>query len=233
MATGRKSSVPKNICSRWWERHLVVVSVSILGSYLFLESRAEWSEMHRWNRATGDMSLVLIALAMATGPLARLWPQFNFMIPWRREGGIYAIILAAVHGVIVLIGWVKWDLFRLVGYEIHPGTGQYVMSQHGFALANILGLVALLYGIILAGSSNNLSVRIFGAPVWKFVQQGAYVLWMLTILHTAYFLYLHFLHFHRPLPDPNWAQLPFVVLVLLIVVLQMAAFTKTWHVHRK
>lgn len=233
VGTARVISAVSSISTKWWARHLVVISLSVLGTYLFLESRVQWSDMHRWNRAIGDVSLVLVAAVMAIGPLARLWPQCNLLIPWRREGGIYAVILAAIHGVIILMGWVELDFLRLFGYEIHPATGQYVMTQHGFALANILGLVALVYGAALAASSNDLSVRLFGPPVWKFIQQGSYVLWMLVLLHTAYFIYLHFLHFHRPLPEPNWVQWPFALLVLFIAALQLSAFVKTWRMRRR
>ena len=70
----------------WKTRHLVVLLSAGLGVYLFMESRAEWIEMHRWNRAVGDMSLVLVALSMAIGPLARLSAVFRTAIPWRRRG---------------------------------------------------------------------------------------------------------------------------------------------------
>ncbi len=115
---------------------------------------------------------------------------------------------------------------------MHPVTGLYVMLQHGFGLANAIGIVALLYGIVLALASNDWSQRILGGSVWKFLQQGAYVLWMLIIIHTAYFLYLHFQDFHRKVPDPNWAQLPFAGLVGLVTLLQLVAFLKTWRTRR-
>ena len=227
------SPISRRMGARWWVRHLVVFVAALIGVYLFQESRAEWSAMHRWNRAFGDMSLVLVCLAVAAGPLTRLWPRCVFLIPWRRECGIYGVLLSLVHTIIILDEWIAWDLLRLVGFEIHPATGQYVMVQQGFALANILGLVALAYAVVLAASSNDASVRLFGGAVWKFLQQGAYVLWMLILLHTAYFLYIHFLHFHRPLPEPNWAQWPFAWLVLTVAALQTAAFVKTWRIRRK
>lgn len=216
----------------WKTRHLVVLLIAGLGTFAFLESRAQWSEMHRWNRAVGDMSLVLIALSLALGPLARLWKAFQTMIPWRRELGIYGVLLAVAHTVVILAGWVEWDLIRLFGYQIHPQTGDYVMTLHGFGLANVIGIVALVYGIILALSSNNWSQQLLSGSTWKFLQQAAYVLWMLIIIHTGYFLYLHFVHFHRKMPDPNWAQVPFAVLVALIALLQLAAFLKTWRMKR-
>ena len=217
----------------WKIRHLWVAIFAVLGSYAFLESRAEWSELHRWNRAVGDMSLVMVALAMVVGPVSRLWKSFRMILPWRRELGIYAVLLAIIHVAIILVAWVEWDLVKLFGYEIHPVTGKYVMLQHGFGLANAIGIVALFYAIALALTSNDWSQKRLGGVSWKFLQQGAYVYWMLIAVHTAYFLYLHFQDFHRQVPDPNWAQLPFAILVLLVISLQFAAFLKTWRLKNK
>ena len=133
-----------------------------------------------------------------------------------------------VHTVIILAGWVEWDLIRIFGYELHPLTGKYVMFQHGFALANIIGIIGVVYGIVLAVASNDWSQRLLSGSVWKFLQQSAYVMWMLIVVHTAYFMYLHFQDFHRKVPDPNWAQLPFAGLVAFVTLLQLAAFLKTW-----
>lgn len=216
----------------WKIRHLLVVLLSALGTYAFLESRAEWSEMHRWNRAAGDMSLVMVALAMGIGPIARLWKNFRKFLPWRRELGIYGVLLAIIHVAIILVGWIEWDLVKLFGYEIHPVTGKYVMLQHGFGLSNAIGIVALVYAITLALTSNDWSQKKLGSFIWKFLQQGAYVYWALITVHTAYFLYLHFQDFHRRVPDPNWAQLPFAILVLLVVSLQISAFVKTWRLKK-
>lgn len=212
----------------WKTRHVVVLLVVGLGSYALMESHSQWSEMHRWNRAFGDTGLILIAFSMAIGPVARIWRATRKLLPWRRELGVYGVVLAIVHTIIILAGWVEWDLIRLFGYEIHPQTGLYVMLQHGFGLANVIGIIALIYGTVLASVSNDWSQRLFGGSVWKFVQQGAYVFWMLTIIHTGYFLYLHFLDFRRQMPDPNWTQWPFAILVTVVVIFQLVAFLKTW-----
>lgn len=189
--------------------------------------------MHRWNRAFGDASLVLIALTMAIGPMTRLWPRARVLVPWRREMGIWGVVLAAVHTVIILDGWIEWDLIRIFGYQMLPMTGEYVMLQHGFGLANAVGIVALVYGIILAATSNDRSQRFLGGAAWKFLQQSAYVLWALIVLHTAYFLYLHFQDFHRPVPEPNWIQWPFAALVAAVALLQGGAFWVTWVAGRR
>jgi len=175
---------------------------------------------------------MLVAISMAIGPLSRLAPILRGSVPLRRELGIYGVLLAIAHTIIIIAGWVEWDLIRLFGYQMHP-SGRYVMVQHGFSLANIIGIIALIYGMVLALSSSNWCQRVLGGSVWKFLQQSAYVLWMLIIVHTGYFMYLHFQDFHRRVPEPNWAQIPFAVLVTFIAVLQLMAFLKTWRSRRR
>ena len=117
--TRLRARLPGRLNFGWKARHLVVLLAAGLGTYAVMESRAEWSEMHHWNRAVGDMSVVLIALSMIIGPLTRLSVVFRTAIPWRRELGIYGVVLAVVHTVIILAGhWVEWDLTRLFGYEL-------------------------------------------------------------------------------------------------------------------
>lgn len=227
--TRLRARLPGRLNFGWKARHLVVLLAAGLGTYAVMESRAEWSEMHHWNRAVGDMSVVLIALSMIIGPLTRLSAVFRTAIPWRRELGIYGVVLAVVHTVIILAGhWVEWDLTRLFGYELDHLTGVYVMRQHGLGLANVIGIIGLVYGIVLALASSDWSQRLLSGSVWKFLQRSAYVMWMLIVIHTAYFMYLHFQNFRTMVPGPNWAQTPFAWLVALVALLQLAAFLKTW-----
>ncbi len=221
--------------SRWgrdWRlRHAVTILLAIIVTAGFLISRGEWSPMHAWNRAFADASSILIALSIVSGPLARLWGGMKWLTLWRRETGIYGVLLAITHTVIILQGWVQWDMLRLVGYEIHPQLLQYVMVQHGFGLANIIGIFALCYGLILLFTSNNASQRMLGST-WKFIQLGVYPLWALIVVHVAYFLYMHFQHFHRPAPEPNWLQWPFAGMVILVLLLQALATWKVWRRNR-
>ncbi len=222
----------KKLIIGWKTRHLLVMLIAVIGVYLFLELRAQWSDMHRWNRAIGDMSFVLIAISMAAGPLSRLI-KFPFTLSvWRRAFGIYSVILAIIHTIIILAGWLQWDLIGIFGFQMHP-SGVYVMVQHGFGLANLIGIIALIYGVILALISNNISQKFLSGSVWKFLQQGAYVLWVLIIIHTAYFLFLHFLDYHKAIPEPNIMRMPFVILVLIVSILQILAFLKTWRLKLK
>jgi sulfoxide reductase heme-binding subunit YedZ len=222
------------VIRKWTKRHLVVVLATVGLAILFLIQNSDWSAMHRYNRALGDASLILVSTAMALGPLARLTNRkwVRALLPYRRELGIYAVVAALIHTVIILLGWVELDLWRLFGFEFHPGLQRYVMVRHGFALANSVGILALAYGIVLALTSNDVSQRLLGQSIWKFLQQGAYVLWWLIVLHTGYFLFVHFLDYHRQTPDPNWLRWPFVGLVLIVMALQFSATLGTWRRQR-
>ncbi|MBY0349531.1 ferric reductase-like transmembrane domain-containing protein [Tabrizicola sp.] len=208
-------------------RHLAVIVFAAALLVGFAAVHAQWSPMHRWNRAFGDASVVLVALSMAIGPLARLVRPAVRLLRFRRELGIYGFLLALVHTVIILVGWVQWDLMRLFGFELHPDFQVYVMFQQGFGLANGIGLAALFLAAILGLTSSDLALRRLGPSGWKFLQMGVLPLWWLTVAHVAYFLFLHFMSFHRETPDPNPLQIWFVGLVIAVLGLRAAAYLQT------
>lgn len=217
--------------ARW--RHILTIVLAGLLVYLFGAVHGQWSPMHRWNRATADASLLLLTLTMAIGPAARLLTRLRVVIPLRREFGIYTVLLALIHTLIIFDGWRAWDLARLAGFAFHPELARYVMVQHGFGLANLIGLAALLYGAVLALTSADHAVRFLGSTTWKFVQSAAYVLWALVLVHTAYFLFLHFLDFHRQTPAANPLQMWFAGLVALVLGLRIGASILTWRRRHK
>lgn len=219
--------------SDWKIRHLGTLVFAALLVWGFWVWRSEWSPMHRWNRAFGDASLVIIAVVMILGPLSRIWRRVTRALPWRRELGIWGFTAALVHAGFILFGWVELEWQRLFGLEFHPQLQQYVMFDKGLGLGNVIGILALLYGLLLTVLSNDLSQRWMGMAIWKFFQQGAYILWALIVAHTGYFLFMHFLDFHKQTPEPNPAQWPFVILVGIVLVIQTVASVRTWRLRGK
>jgi sulfoxide reductase heme-binding subunit YedZ len=118
-------------------------------------------------------------------------------------------------------------MMRLFGFEWHPELLSYVMFQHGFGLANAIGIAALLLAVLLATTSSDVAMRRLGVSGWKFLQMGVLPLWWLSVAHVAYFLFMHFLSFHRATPEPNPLQYWFVGLVVLVLGLRLAAYLKT------
>lgn len=194
----------------------------------FWWSRPQWDpEMRLW-KAVGDASLVLLVVTLAVGPLARLWRGARPALPWRRETGIWFAVLAAVHTLLILNGWARWSVERFLGYEFIAELGRSARMEPGFGLSNLVGLVALVWALLLAATSSDRALRRLGPSSWKWLHNGAHVVFYLVVLHVGYFLFLHYTaSFHRAVPDPDWFRLPFVVLALAVVALQAAAFRQT------
>lgn len=209
-------------------RHAVTVLLAAGFGALFWFTRLQWDpEMRLW-RAFGDAAFMLLFISLSAGPLARLWPPSAALIPWRRELGIWFAALAATHTLLILNGWVRWDVLRFLGYEFIPEAGRWIRLESGFGLSNIMGVVALAWAIALAATSSDAATRFLGPSSWKWLHTSAYVVFYLTVLHAAYFLFLHYtVSFHRPVPPPDWFRWPFVVLGTLVVALQLAAFAVT------
>lgn len=209
-------------------RHLIVGTLAALLTLPFWYGRLNWdAEMRLW-RAIGDSSVLLLFVTMMIGPLARLWPPIARLVPWRRETGIWFGVMAFIHTFLVFDGWARWEWTRFLGYEFVPQLGRLARLEPGFGLANLVGLVAVFLTVFLVASSSNWAIDRLGAAAWKWLQYGSYTVFYLVVLHTLYFLFMHYtISFHRQVPDdPNWFRYPFLILSFLIPALQAAAFIK-------
>jgi sulfoxide reductase heme-binding subunit YedZ len=152
-----------------------------------VQSRSEWAALHAWNRAFGDLSLFLLVIVILMGPLVRFVPSIQKIMIWRRSLGVWSGILAITHTIIILDGWVEWNLSRL--FFIFTPFGKEWILHPGFALANAIGIIALLYYVILMITSNNVSIKILGNSAWNFLQKKTGTLYTLVLLHTFYFCF--------------------------------------------
>ena len=208
--------------------NVVIALLGVLLSYGFWLTRPEWdSEMRLW-RAVGDAGLILLLLALVMGPLAKLWPRALRLLSYRRELGVWFGLTTSLHTLLVLDGWARWNALRFLGYEFVPELGRVARLEPGFGLSNLLGLMALLFTLVLMATSTNWAVRRLGGKAWKFLQLSSYIVFYLSALHTAYFLFMHYtMSFHRQVPaNPNWFRWPFLALTFGVVALQLSAYTK-------
>jgi methionine sulfoxide reductase heme-binding subunit len=189
-------------------KNFVVAFFGALVSYGFWLSRPDWDPEMRFWRAVGDGSLILLVLALALGPLARLSPVFGRWLSYRRELGVWFGLLALLHTLLILNGWARWSALKFLGYEYIPELNRVARLEPGFGLANILGLVAMLLTLVL---------------------MATYTVFYLVVLHTAYFLFMHYTQsFHRNVPEnPNWFRFPFLVITGLVIVLQSVSYLKS------
>lgn len=209
-------------------RHLTAAALAAALVGLFWATRPTWDgEMRLW-KAVGDAGFVLLLITLGLGPMARIARPVSRLLPWRRQFGIWFAIVAALHGVLVVHGWARWSLRRFLGYEEIPELGREVRLEPGFGLANLVGVTALLFALVLAATSSDRALRRLGAPAWKWLHHSALFVFYLSLLHAGYFLFLHYtVSFHKQVPPPDWFRFPFVALGAGLLVLQGAAFVKT------
>lgn len=208
-------------------RHVVVAAATALLVLGFWFSRMEWSPDMRLWRAVGDAAAVLLFASLAVGPAGRLSRVAGRMLPWRRQVGVWAAMAALAHALLVIDGWARWSLSRFLGYEFVPQLEREVRLEPGFGLANVIGVVALGWMLLLLATSSDRALRYLGPGAWKWVHNGAHVVFYLVVLHSAYFLFMHYtVSFHRPPAPDNWFRFPLLLAGLAVVALQAAAFTR-------
>jgi len=211
-------------------RHVVTAAALWLIVVQYLNARGSFEyNVHSWNRTFADASVILYAVTLAIGPLARLWGPAIHALAWRRETGIWGTLAAVVH---IALFWGKhygWDGWRLFFYPAAHGSGAIAhtlmgdrsigLSPAALNLANVIGLVALAYALVLAVTSNDASQHWLRRG-WTWLQERATTMYLLVLLHT--WLFAYYITVENTLAIGTlWASFWTVLL------LQTAAFVKT------
>jgi sulfoxide reductase heme-binding subunit YedZ len=128
---------------------------------------------------------------------------------WRSELGIWFTITAIIHFIIVLIRIPFSDLIKIGGA--------------GFGLANLLGLIALFWALILTATSFNKIIMFLGIESWKWLHSLTYVVFYLVSTH---FIYFQFFSTYGEV-GPDWFGYMAVLFAIIIVVLQLITYVVT------
>ncbi len=169
-----------------------------------------------WSSAFGRVSFILLFLTLVIAPLMRFKKPSKSSEPfkspwcWRGELGIWFVITGIIHAY-----------FAVAGQSLSV-----VFGQGGHGLANLMGAVALAWGIVLALTSYNKAIRAIGIESWKWLHKFTYVVFYLVAFHLIYFQF--FSEFHvKSLGRPDWFGYTAVAMTVLVVALQIAAFLKS------
>lgn len=177
----------------WLLRHGIVVALSALLVWLFVALRNGIHEVHQWNRAFADVSLFLLVAALSLGPLARVWRQLSPALPFRRELGIWCVVLAVVHVAYYAQGAFDWQFHRFVYGTPHQTAHglqfEEAWRRDAWAAANWVGAAAFLYAAIPFATSNDLSQRILG-KMWIRAQSLSSAFLALSLTHVFLFLFV-------------------------------------------
>jgi sulfoxide reductase heme-binding subunit YedZ len=133
-------------------------------------------------RAFGSLSLLLLHLVLAIGPLARLDRRFLPLLYNRRHLGVTMFLCATVHGVFALVQ------FHALGV-LPPWVNVLGGNPRWDSLAQfpfeVLGVAALFILFLMAATSHDFWLRSLGAPAWKKLHMLVYAAYALILLHVA------------------------------------------------
>lgn len=194
-----------------FSHHLAVVLISVLLILLLYFTGTGF------NRAVAGVAFFLLFLALTIGPVMRLWRPalealpWNLPWSWRGELGIWFAIFSIAHMLLVFDAG-QWNV-----------TGYLVTMR----ISDLIAFVALFLAVILAVTSSGKMVKFLGIVSWRWLQSFAYVIFYLVGAHVINHA---FLRAGRPLDWLHWAYLTMIIIVIL---LQSAAFIKTVVNYRK
>jgi len=221
-------------------RHLLMATISVLLVYLVWWVNSTWSPDMRLWKAFGGASFALLWFTVFIGPIARLWDPLTRFITWRRESGIWFVLIGLIHGYLILDGWTRWKFWEFLGYQYVAELSMYLRAEPGFGLANLMGLFALILGLILLATSFDKAVGFLGISSWKWINMFAYVIFYMGALHVVYFAFIHY----TPSPQRVLMGLPtnyplnplrfyYLAAILSVFIAQAGAFIKTVCQQRK
>jgi sulfoxide reductase heme-binding subunit YedZ len=169
----------------YWERRLrrhagLALSSLGIGAVIWTQSPHR-SLAEEISFATAYSGLVLLAIALALGPLKLLRRRSNpVSTDLRRDVGIWA----AVNGIAHTIAGLQVHMHGRVVRYFFPAAGAAIdRSTAAFLTANYLGLTGAILLIVLMSISNDFALRRLGVDRWKFLQRSSYVALAAIVLH--------------------------------------------------
>lgn len=134
-------------------------------------------------RAYGSCAFLLLSLALAIGPLARLDARFLPLLYNRRHLGVATFVVAALHARAVLDWHFAYSptapLLALLTSE--PGFGQVPGTPF-----IPFGIAALLILFLLAATSHDFWLAFLTPPVWKALHMSLYAGYALVVAHVGF-----------------------------------------------
>jgi DMSO/TMAO reductase YedYZ heme-binding membrane subunit len=208
-------------------RYGVAVLLGAVLTWLFyLRADTIRSPMHptlnSFNVGLAYASLVLLGVALAIGPLARLDARrLGRLVPLRREVGVVGAVLALAHVVVSAKVHLEWKWLQF--FFTYSGGRRTGVDLEPYGIASWLGLAAVILLLPLVLTSNDWAERYLGASGWKWVQGHSYTVFALVAFHTA--IYLNQAIGIKARGTSFWRV--FWLVVAIVVALQWLAFAVT------
>lgn len=164
-----------------YDAALLAGVAAYLGAYVWLApwlGAAPLDEQSLRMRAYGSCAFLLLTLALAIGPLARLDRRFLPLLYNRRHLGVVTCLLALAHASEVL-GW-------YFAFSPTPAAVALLTSEPGGVAFLPFGLLALGILILLAATSHDFWLAFLGPALWKALHQLIYLAYAAVVAHLAF-----------------------------------------------
>jgi|TARA_Y100000310_G_scaffold334747_2_gene415156 sulfoxide reductase heme-binding subunit YedZ len=165
-----------------------------------------------WTVSFARVSYILLFLILIIGPITRMKKPTKEALPlfapwsWRGELGIWFTLTALIHFIILLNA-------RAFSSLIHIGG-------EGYGLANLLGLIALFWALILTVTSFGKVIEFLGVCLWKWLHGLTHAVFYLV---SGHFIYFQFFSTYGG-GGADWFGYLAVVMAIIIIVLQLVTF---------
>jgi|SRR3989344_2248430 len=197
-------------------QHIIVFvfAAAVILSFRFLEGI-------EWSTAFGRASFILLFLTLIIGPLMKIKKPSSASTPlatpwsWRGELGIWFAVTALAHFIVIAAN--------------RPFSGLIKIGGSGFSLANLLGLIALFWTLLLAATSFRKVILFLGVDSWKWLHTSTYVIFYLVFAHLIYF---QFFSTHGKI-GPDWFGYFALACAALVIAAQLIAFATVIMRNRK
>jgi sulfoxide reductase heme-binding subunit YedZ len=177
-------------------RHHVVIGLAAVAAGVLVDLAFNLNDLRqRVSTVTAYVSLGCVALSLIRGPLNLLRGRANpVSSDLRRDLGIWGGVVGLVHvgvGLTVHLRG-KMHLYFFPPPEVHAVLP---LRADPFGAANYLGLISGVVLLMLLALSNDISLRLLGAPRWKAWQRWNYIAAAAMFVHGALYQVLE----HRKL----------------------------------
>lgn len=133
-------------------------------------------------RALGTCALVMLHVALAIGPLARLSTKFAPLLYNRRHLGVLTFCIGAAHLVLATV-WYHGFGTKLAPASVLASNPHY--ESFTMFPFEVLGVLAAAILFVMAATSHDFWLKNLSARTWKNIHMLVYSAYALLVLHVA------------------------------------------------
>jgi sulfoxide reductase heme-binding subunit YedZ len=167
------------------KHYLPLISLVFIAGLIFYFKRANIGTITLITRATGYISLVILAISLVLGPVNLLLKQKNPISAYlRRDISILGGVLAVTHSITGLFVHLRGKTWL---YFLNQTEYGYSIRLDNFGLANYSGLISALIIMLLLITSNDYLIKKLNPGNWKKIQRLSYFMFIITLIHCYFY----------------------------------------------